>query len=84
MTAVADQPDVVEATEADLRRALKRALKRAGVTYAELAEQAKTGRFESVQARLAWVAIGDLGELAASHRDRAVPIQQHRPPHPVL
>ena len=65
MTAVLPEyPYVIEATEDDLRVALKNALARAGCTYDELAAQARTGRFDSIRARMAWVAIGDLGYLA--------------------
>jgi hypothetical protein len=66
MTAVAREEDdtVVPATEEDLRQAVRGALQRCGLTYQQLAEQARTGRFSSVRARLAWVAIGDLGHLA--------------------
>ncbi len=62
MTAVLpdDRPDVIEADDNDLCAAVDRALSRSGYTFSELAEQARTGRFESVRARLAWVAIGDL------------------------
>lgn len=59
-----DQPDVVEATEDDLRVAVQHALDYAGLTYEQLAEQARHGTFESVRARLAWVAVGDLARLA--------------------
>lgn len=59
-----DRPDVVEADQADLRRGVKKALQRSGFTFEELEEQARTGRFASIQARLAWVAVGDLGDLA--------------------
>lgn len=64
MTAVLpDRPDVVEATDEDLREAVHHALTRAGLTFEELEEQALSGHFESIEARLAWVAIGDLGHL---------------------
>ena len=52
--------EVEEATSADLRAAVEHALSRAECTFDELAEQAKTGDFSSMRARLAWVAIGDL------------------------
>jgi hypothetical protein len=55
-----DQPAVLEASEADLRVAVHNAVKRSGYTLPELVEQARTGQFGSVRARLAWVAIGDL------------------------
>jgi hypothetical protein len=55
-----NRPDVIEASDEDLRRALRRAERRSGFTYEQLAEQASTGHFENVRARLAWVAIGNL------------------------
>jgi hypothetical protein len=58
------EPSVVEASEDDLRLAVKRALDRCGLTFSELEAQARTGRFETLEARRAWVAIGDLGHLA--------------------
>jgi hypothetical protein len=51
---------VTVATPADLRVAVKRALKRADCSFEELAAQAKSGHFDSMRARAAWVAIGDL------------------------
>jgi hypothetical protein len=57
-------PHVVEATRADLRESIRRAEQRAGFTYDELAEQARTGNFASFRARLAWVAVGGLREIA--------------------
>ena len=61
MTAVREPEDaVMTATSADLKTAVQNALQRAGCTFDELAAQARTGRFTSIQARLAWVAIGDL------------------------
>lgn len=61
MTAIME-PDntVVVADAADLQSAVKNALRRAGCSFDELARQAETGSFDSIQARLAWVAIGDL------------------------
>jgi hypothetical protein len=55
-----DRSAVEIATPADLQAAIDHALARAGCTFDELAEQAKTGCFKSMRARLAWVAIGDL------------------------
>jgi len=63
MTAVMEPEDVMVATSADLHAAVKNALERAGCTFEELAHQAQTGQFNSIQARLAWVAIGDLFEV---------------------
>jgi hypothetical protein len=62
MTAVIEpNADVKVANRDDLRRAIRNALNRAGVTtFDELAEQARTGHYLSTRARLAWMAIGDL------------------------
>lgn len=55
---------VVKANDADLREAVKHALDRSGCTFEQLAEQAKTGHFDTVRARMAWVTIADLKDLA--------------------
>ena len=62
---VADQStDVEVATREDLKAAVANALRRAGCrSFDDLAEQAHTGRFTSMRARLAWVAIGDLYQV---------------------
>jgi hypothetical protein len=60
MTRALSRSGVEVATRADLRVAIEHALSRAGCTFDELARQARTGNFDSIQARLAWVAIGDL------------------------
>jgi hypothetical protein len=57
-------PHVIVATDGDLRESIRRAEKRSGFTYDQLAEQARTGRYKSFQARLAWVAVGGLKEIA--------------------
>ena len=54
-TAHSERPEVVEATDAQLRRAVKKAQKQSGYTYDELAAQARTGRFKSMRARMAWM-----------------------------
>lgn len=54
---------VTVASPADLRAAIRNAEKRSGFTYDQLAEQARTGRYESFRARLAWVAVGGLRDL---------------------
>lgn len=65
MTAVLpERAQVVKANDADLRKAVQRALARSGCTFDQLAEQAKTGHFDSVRARMAWVTIADLKDLA--------------------
>ncbi len=59
-----ERAEVLEATDDDLRIAVRHALQRAGCTFEELATQAKSGDFQSVRARMAWVAIADLRDLA--------------------
>ncbi len=61
---VSDDEYVMEATEEDLRIAVARALEHCGLTWDELEAQGRSGDFESVSARIAWVAVGDLGHLA--------------------
>ena len=65
MTAAAHDPypHVIEASDADLRQSIRNAERRSGYSYDELAEQARTGNFESFKARLAWVAVGGLREI---------------------
>lgn len=60
----ANASQVVKASRRDLRAAVKSAEKRSGFTYDQLAAQAQAGRFATVRARQAWVAVGDLGDLA--------------------
>jgi hypothetical protein len=58
MTALQNQrPVAVEASADNVRRARTRALREAGLTMEELEAQARTGHFETVKARLAWIAI---------------------------
>lgn len=64
MTAVLpDRPDVLEASKEELQAARRHALDRSGHTFEQLESQARSGHFESVRARLTWVAIGDLRDL---------------------
>jgi hypothetical protein len=56
-------PHVIEATDGDLRESIRKAEKRSGFTYDQLAEQARTGKYKTFQARLAWVAVGGLREI---------------------
>ncbi|KLO33423.1 hypothetical protein [Mycobacterium haemophilum] len=61
MTAVVEPGSSVEvANAADLRSAVVNALRHAHCSFDELASQARSGDFRSMEARLAWVAIGDL------------------------
>ncbi len=58
MTAVAEPGPVLIAGPEDTKVAIANALRRADCTFDELAQQAATGRFDSLRARLAWIAIG--------------------------
>jgi hypothetical protein len=53
------EPEDVASNE-DTEKAVEDALKNAGLTREELLLQGQTGQFSSTQARLAWVAVGDL------------------------
>lgn len=64
MTLLVDDNDTLIATDEDLRVAVKKALARVGLSYEQLAEQARSGRFESEAARVTWVALCDLGEFS--------------------
>jgi hypothetical protein len=62
-----DMPNVLEANEHDLEAALEGAVSRSGFTVDQLREQAGRRHFETIRARLAWVAVGDLITKAAGH-----------------
>lgn len=49
---------VITVTEEEFREAARRALAELGLTYAQLAEQARTRDFSSPDAHSLWVAIG--------------------------
>ena len=51
--------------DAEVRAGVKRALKSAGVSLEELAEQARASRFSSERARLAWFMISP---VVSQHR----------------
>jgi hypothetical protein len=55
------EPDdvVVELTTAEFHAAARRALVDVGLTYRELADQARRRDFDSDRANLLWVSIGD-------------------------
>jgi hypothetical protein len=55
---MADDIEVIEVSEREYRRARDAALRELGLTYRELQEQARTGRFTSLRARKLWLAIG--------------------------
>jgi hypothetical protein len=50
----------VQASPADARKARAHALRVAGLTLDELESQARTGHFETINARLAWIAISGI------------------------
>lgn len=49
-----------EATLEDVRVAARAALDRAGLSEEELRDQASSGDFQSLSARIAWVVVSDL------------------------
>jgi hypothetical protein len=55
---MSDSVEVIEVSKAEYRRARDRALRDLGLTYRELAAQARSGRFTSLRARKLWLAIG--------------------------
>ena len=59
-TKSAPKVETLDATEFQLQTARKNALNRAGLTERQLREQARTGQFDSVQARLAWMVVKPL------------------------
>jgi hypothetical protein len=59
MTPAQASVDVQVATDEDLRAAITDVLEGANVTLDELREQARTGRFSSEDARIAWFVISD-------------------------
>lgn len=61
--------EAIRASAADVRIAADRALERAGLTEAELREQAARNDFESLQARLAWLVVSGL-DAPAEDPDR--------------
>ena len=52
------EPVVHDLDPADWHEAVTRGLRRLGLTYDELADQAQRGEFSSVEARKLWIAIG--------------------------
>jgi hypothetical protein len=50
--------EVIELSPADFKKAKKAALESIGLTYRELARQAKRGEFSSPRAHKVWIAIG--------------------------
>jgi hypothetical protein len=60
----AEANGVVHADAKDFAKARAHALSSSGQSYRQLQEQAKTGQYVSMRARLAWIAVGDLPEDA--------------------
>jgi hypothetical protein len=50
--------EVIKLSRAEYKRTVKAELQRLGVTYDQLAEQARTRQFMSEDARRLWLAIG--------------------------
>lgn len=61
---MAQDVEVIEVSPSQYRRAREVALKDLGLTYRELAAQARAGRFSSLRARKLWLAIGRRGVSA--------------------
>lgn len=53
-----ESSEVIEITPAQLHKARRQALRALGCSYEELSEMARTGQYESLQHRLAWIAYG--------------------------
>lgn len=64
----------IHASASDLRKSADRALERAGLTEAELREQAVNSDFESLHARLAWISVSAL-EPPAQEPETANPTE---------
>jgi hypothetical protein len=47
-------------SRAETRELVRCTLSNLGLTFDELAEQARVGHFDTIEARLAWLAIGEL------------------------
>jgi hypothetical protein len=57
-TTITSEVDVL--SQDDVQAVVNRTLADLGLSFAELAEQARKGRFDTIEARLAWLAIGAL------------------------
>ncbi|SIJ76833.1 Uncharacterised protein [Mycobacteroides abscessus subsp. bolletii] len=60
MTTACKTTDVDVLTEDDLSEVVGSTLSHLGLSFDELAEQAHKHHFDSIEARLAWLAIGEL------------------------
>jgi hypothetical protein len=54
--------EVIISSEEDTRMAVRRGLEDLGMSWDELAAEAKTGRFSSEHACLTWMALSELAE----------------------
>jgi len=59
--AAVDSVEVIELDRAGYANAVESSLRDAGLTYGQLASQARTGQFSSLRARKLWFAIGEPG-----------------------
>jgi len=59
--AESEKVEVIELDRAEYDHAVEASLKDAGLTYGQLANQARSGRFTSLRARKLWLAIGEPG-----------------------
>lgn len=66
MTPAAASVEVQQASDEDLREAVCSALDAADLTLDELREQARTGRFSSEAARLAWFVVSSFDDRVAA------------------
>lgn len=64
--ALAHDDESLVASDLDVQIAVRRALGRIGMTYAELEQQARIGKFSSELARTTWTGLRDLGHVADS------------------
>lgn len=62
-----DEVQVTELSDDQYRAAKRRALRSVGLTYAQLAEQARKREFSSPRAHKLWIAIG--GEARTERKD---------------
>jgi hypothetical protein len=56
-----EEVEVIELDRAGYAKAVESSLRAAGLTYNQLASQARTGQFSSPRARKLWLAIGEPG-----------------------
>lgn len=60
MTTAVRAADVDVLSQDDVDAVVERTLTSLGISFDELAEQARSGHFDTIEARLAWLAIGEL------------------------